>query len=115
MTNEITALEGTGNRRYQLLLLFPIVSPVQVAGANVVPNPSENLPEMAQTILAQGEKDTLDAGTAGFKTISFTADPSLSNPELVIRAREIYQAQKITFDVEYAERYKFAGVRIDES
>lgn len=114
MANEITALEGTGDNDYRILLLYPIATPKQVMGSNVIPTPSANLPSLGQQILTASEKAALDEGTLAFEVISFHKQPGMTNTQLAARAREIYAAKLTAFQSDYTKRYEFSGVRINQ-
>ena len=126
MANEITAIEGSG-RNYTLLFIASIPSPIQVGGSNVVPTPAnENgnpanpstLGPIAEAIVTQPEKDALNAGTAiyGTQNLNVYADGvKLTNQQLAARARAIYAAWKAQALADYAARYEFSGIRIDEA
>jgi hypothetical protein len=115
MANEITVLEGDGEKSYTLLFLFPVAAPVQVAGANVVPTPSSALPEMAAAILTSGEKAALDAGTSMFSVVPFSPASGLTNPQLQTRVKAIYAEQQTEKNRWYQQAYKYAGTRITYS
>ena len=96
MANEITVLESDGSFRFSLFLIFPIASPKQVSGANVVPTPATNpdatsaLPTIAGQVLSTAEKAALDGGTAAYRVIQFRKDTSLTNAQLLALARQKY-------------------------
>jgi hypothetical protein len=119
MANEITILEGNGSFRFGLFLIFPIASPQQVGGANVVPTPATNddgtsaLPPMADTVLAAAEKAALDAGTAAYRVIQFRKDPTLTGAQLLALVRQKYAEEEADFSRWYSQTYLHAGQRLD--
>lgn len=114
MANEITALQGN-NGSYTLLFLFPIASPAQAGGANIVEKASASLPAHAQAILSQAEKDAIDDGTLAWEAIDFQTSPGMTNPQLAARAREMYASRKAAFATEYASRNRWLGQRLNEA
>ncbi len=123
MANEITALEQQsqpgGAVRIGLFFIYPISAPAQVGGSNVVPTPYTvgglpAVPPIADAVITQPEKDSLDAGTSAFEGASFTDQTGLlTGAQMLARAQEVYTARKTAFDTEYVARYKFAGDRGD--
>lgn len=113
MANEITVLERTGRRTLRALFLYPIPTPKQVGGQNVVPTPSAGLPDIAQAVLAQAEKDALDAGTAAWDAVTFHPAANQTNQERLAALRRIYASRQADFDADYQRRYQFAGLRFD--
>jgi hypothetical protein len=114
MANEITVLDGDANKEYRLLFLFPITSPAQVAGSNVVVTPSAELPPFAGQILTTQEKADLDGGSLAFEVLTFRKSSDLSSPELAAMARAKYATRKSAYLAEYAVRFAHLGVRISE-
>ena len=112
MANEITALERDGEG-LTLLFLFPVATPVLVAGQNVVPTPSVDLPPLAAAVLTVAEKAARDAGTTLFEVLSFRAGGGLGGPALLARVRQLYQSRAATVAAEYSRRYQFAGNRFN--
>lgn len=115
MADEITALEGDGVGNYQLLFIYPIITPQQINGQNVVPTPSANLPQLASLILSQSQKASLDQGTSAFEVITLYAGNNLTNPQLVARGQSIYASRAAHYATRYAAIYKYAGAQIDAS
>lgn len=113
MANEITVLEGRFDRTYKLVFLYPITTPVQLSGQNVVPTPSADLPETAKVILSQAEMDNLDNGLLAFEVTTFRAQPGLAGAALLARVREIYSSRKSLFDIFYDRKYAYIGTRVD--
>jgi len=94
--------------RIGLLFLYPVASPIQVGGTNVVPTPSNGLPEIGGRVLDQSEKDALDAGTWAFEVVSYTVRPedqSMTNAQHLARAQEIYASRLATWLAAYDERW----------
>ncbi len=119
MAKEITILEGDGSFRFNLFLTFPIASPKQVGGANVVPTPATNadatsaLPLIADQILDAAEKAALDGGTAAYRVIQFRKDASLTNPQLLALVRQKYAKELADFNMWYSQTYRHAGQRFN--
>ncbi len=116
MANEITA--GPGNARantYPLLMLFTIPIPAVwfETSMQVVPTPSDGLPDWALNVLTQPELDALNAGNSLFY-IHTMHDEGLSNAQLQTRAQAKYADLQVTVLDDYDNRYKFAGRRIDK-
>ena len=118
MANEITTLEGDGSFRFSLFLIFPIASPKQVKGANVVPTPATDidganaLPSIADAVLTAAEKAALNDGTAAYRVIQFRKDASLTNAQLTALARQRYAEELAEFNRWYAQTYLHAGTRL---
>lgn len=110
MANEITVIEQAG-ADLALVFLYPIATPLQVGGANVVPTPSVGLPALAAVVFQSAEKAALDAGTAAFEVVSLTPDPALSPAQLLARAKVIYAAALAAFTSAYQLRYRWSGQR----
>ena len=115
MADEILVLEGDRDERYRMLMLFPIASPAQAGGSNVVPTPSSDLDSTAADLLTAGEISALDGGTLAYRMTSMHKEPGLTNPQLVARVQAIYAAQLADFEAEYAVRYAHIGTRVDAS
>jgi hypothetical protein len=118
MADEILVLEGDGNgTRYELLMLFPISTPKQVGGQNVIPTPVErddaNVALYPFTLLTQAERDALDAGTSYYVRRQFGKIPGLTNPQLVALAQAMYASIADEIETAYVNRYAHIGVRID--
>ncbi len=117
MTNEILIMEGNGSFRFSVLFLFPIVSPAQVGGSNVIPTPATNpdattaLPFVADRELSPVEKAALDAGTLAFKVVPFRKDPTLSPAQLTVQVRQLYADELATFNRTYIQTWLHAGLR----
>lgn len=122
MANEITACERR-NTSLMLFFVYLISSPRQVGGQNVVPtpatgtdsvgNPVSLLPSIVQKVISQAEIDALDAGVAAWETVSFRLIEGATGAELATEARRIYASKKSVFELTYAERYQYAGIRIN--
>ncbi len=120
MANEILVLEGNGERDYALLFLYPIAAPAQVtppggSATNVVPTPSSLLPSVAVPLLSTPEKAALDAGTAAFEVVNFTAAEGLSGAELIARAQDLYTRRAQAAAARYEARYRYIGTRLSAS
>ena len=113
MADEITILESDGSFRFRLCLIFPIASPAQVGGANVIPTPSVDLPTIANQLLSTVEKSTLDAGTTAFKVVQLRKDASLTNPQFEALAAQKYTEELTDFNRWYAQTYLHAGQRFN--
>ncbi len=119
MANEITILEGDGSFRFNLFFTFPIASPKQVGGFNVVPTPATDpvtgdnaLPTIADAVLTVAEKTALDNGTAAYKVVQFRKNASLSSGQLLTLARQMYADELTDFNRWYAQTYLHAGTRV---
>lgn len=117
MANEITIMEGV-SFRFSLFLIFPIATPVQVGGANVVPTPATDpdgnsaLPPIANSVLTIAEKTALDGGTAAYRVIQFRKDASLTNAQLLTLVRQKYAEELAKFNQQYTQTYRHAGLRV---
>jgi hypothetical protein len=109
MANEIVALEQNGDD-IGVLFLFPIGVPKQIAGANVVPTPSTNLPAVASAVLTAPEKAQLDAGTLAFTTMSFKRN-GIAGAALLAHVQSVYADALTEFTANYNTRYSLAGNR----
>lgn len=115
MANEITSGPGDGHGNYPLLFLFPIATPVQWAGtaSNVIPTPSNTLPEWAAALVTQAEKADLDSGVAMFYVYTPFRTDGLTGAQMIAQARLLYaqlMAERLSW---YANTYKYPGNRIN--
>lgn len=113
MANEITVLQGDGGERYSFVFGFPIASPKQIGGSNIVVTPSADLPAIAATVFAQADKDALDAGTAAFEVASMSRDPSLTLADFKAAVQGYYARRQAAFNAAYASKYEYAGLQIN--
>lgn len=112
MANEIVVLDKVGDG-YQLLFLYVIATPKQIAGANIAPTPSSQLPFIGAAVLNPPEKVALDAGTSAFEIITFIAR-NMSDADVQARARELYTKAKGAFLIRYREQFHaLVGTRIN--
>lgn len=112
MANEIRILEGDGDNNYQVLFLFPIGTPRQVNGVNVVPTPATTLSGMAATVAALPTMDVtaaLNAGTMAYEIVSFRKDSAATNAQLIARLQAIYASKVVEAGRVYTLRYQHAG------
>ena len=112
MANEITALEQHGIN-LSLLFLYPIASPKQVGGVNVVPTPSSDMPSLASLAITQPEKDSLDAGDAAWETHDLRIVVGATAGQLLAAAQSLYAEKKAAFLAAYAARLVWAGTRVN--
>jgi len=121
MADEILVLEGQAGDppAYKLLMLFPVASPKQAGGANVVPTPVPKAEAGTVTEpfswLTQAERDAIDGGTSAYRIVRFRKDAGLTNPQLIARVQEMYAAQLADFEADYTVRYAHIGVRVNAS
>ena len=114
MADEIIALEGKPkSNSYSLLMLFPIATPKQVNGANVVPTPQSELTTLEASLLTAGQKSALDAGTGVFQRTTIQVLENDTGPTLITKAQSKYTALAIQVSDEYDRRYKFTGSKVD--
>ncbi len=123
MANEITVLEQGANRSAQLFFIYPIASPAQVGGSNMVPTPATGqdnlgnsvsvLPDIAERVLTPPEKASLDAGTSVWEIVTFRPAVGLTGAQLITEARRVYAANKSAFDTRYLRRFGRAGQRFN--
>ena len=122
MANEIVALDTDGGVRYgvtgpgaalevNLLFLFPIATPKQVNGTNVVPTPTATLSAVAALALTSTEKTQIDAGTMAWRTLSVKKETALTAGEMLTLIRGIYAKQLTEFTNWYTEKYRYVGQR----
>lgn len=113
MANEIAVLDRDPNEgRARVLFLYLIASPKQVNGANVVPTPSANLPDLAKIVLLQAEKDALDAGTSAFGVHTFPVPTTTTNQEAATFLKTKWAIYDADFQTQYTARYSRTGTRI---
>lgn len=115
MANEIIVMEQAADGLFELCFLYPIPSPIQINGSNVVVTPSAELPPIASAVMSAGEKTALDNGTAAFEPETFRRDPALTGGALLTKVQALYAQRKSEFDTRYAQRYEFAGDRFNAS
>lgn len=116
MANEITSGPGDTDGNYPLLFIIPIPTPKVWnsginEGQNVVPTPSSTLPDWGVDILAQAEKDSLDAGTSLFMVYIFRTN-GLTGPQMIAKAQLLYTQESAKALADYAKIYKYPGNRI---
>ncbi len=112
MADEILVLEGDRHERYQVLVLFPVATPAQAGGANVVPTPAAGLPAPVAALLTATERSALDNGTLAYRMVRISKDAGLSNAQLAARLQTVYAAQLADFNAEYATRYAHIDTRV---
>ena len=117
MAQEIIVLEEVRNRA-QVVFLYPIAVPIQVASQNIVPTPTTDvlgadvLGWTLGLVLTAQEKIDLDAGTLAFERLSLRRDGD-SNAALLVRLKARYANRSTKFDAFYQTRYAQAGQRFD--
>lgn len=80
----------------------------------VISTSSDTLPEWALDLVSLDDIDKLDNGSIAFKITGFKLDINLSHADILARIREVYNAAKITFILEYEQKYhQFYGVSVD--
>lgn len=130
MANEITVIGQGRKSQFALFFRYDILAPIQVGviPENVVPTPATpkpsslnpspapggSLPEMVLRVIGVQEIIDLDNGDAAFEIASFKPVESMSIPDMVAKAREIYAVRKAEFLARYVQEYSNAGARIDE-
>lgn len=115
MANEMTVLSGNGRGIYDVLFIFTIAAPKQIAGVNIVETPSSTLPKYAPEILTQAEKDALDAGTTAFDVIQFQKQSGLTGAQLTAQLREIFLAAETQFNADYNARHLHLATRLSRT
>ena len=97
-------------------MIYPITTPKQVDGANVVPTPSSGLSDLAlQLATLHGHIAGLDAGTFQyeFQEVNLAGLESATGPQLVAFVQSIYAERLPTIEAEYQARYRFTGAAVD--
>ena len=115
MANEIIVMEQDNQGNFSLCFLYPIATPKQVNGTNIIVTPSSELPAIAAAVTTVGEKTALDNGTGAFQITSFKRDPTLTGPALLAKVQAVYALRKSEFDARYAAQYELAGNRYNAS
>lgn len=109
-------LDRRPNGAYNLLFLYPISTPAQAGGGNVIPTPSGNLPTYAAVLIGAPDVAELDAGTKMFELVPWTAPPELDGPGLLADAQKIYAKRKAEALAKYTERFHSRfGQRFNEA
>jgi hypothetical protein len=112
MADEILVLEGDRRERYRTLMLFPIATPAQAGGSNVVPTPSAELDAATAALLTAPELAGLDGGTLAYRMVAMRRAPGLTAAQLATELRRVYAEQLADFTAEYATRYAHIGTRV---
>ena len=112
MADEMLVLEGDRHERYRVLLLFPIASPAQAGGANVVPAPTAGLHAEVAALLSAAEQSGLDGGTLAYRIVAMKKAAGLAAAQLATELRRVYAEQLADFNAEYARRYAHIGQRV---
>lgn len=118
MANEIVVLErrrgGHGEKDIlKFLFLFPIVTPIQVNGANVVPTPAPDPASLEGLVMTAGERGGLDAGTMAYVVDDFAMAAGMSGAQVEARLQQIYTSRLADYQARYVERYQFLGNRFN--
>jgi hypothetical protein len=117
MANEIIIIEEIRDRA-QIVFLYPVASPIQVAGQNVVPSPTTNAvgdDALGWTLglaLTAQEKLDLDAGDLVFERLSMRRLGD-NNAAFLVRIQARYATRSAAFTAFYATRYAQAGARFN--
>lgn len=97
-----------------MLLLFAINTPKTVNGLNVIDADPGAIPLVGgRSIITNGERNAILAGTASFEILTIEFDPEATNVELEAIVQALYDERVAVFQAEYQARWLFAGVRID--
>jgi len=117
MAKEIRILEGDGDGRYSVLLLYPIATPkTYVDGGGVtrkvVPTPA---PEdgLVASLLSAAETAALDAGDAAWSIVPYGPHPDRTLVQHRDELRAIYVRERTRLTAWYQSRYAHVGVTID--
>lgn len=117
MADEIVILERRkGSPGYRdtvsFLFLFPITTPIQVNGSNIVTTPAPDITSLEGMVLTAGERTALNNGTMAYETSDFVRDAGMSAVEAANALKSIYASRYATFLNDYAARYQFTGTRV---
>lgn len=112
MANEICVLESPEPNRYTVVYLFPITTPVQVGGTNIIPTPTSGLPPLGVQALTTIEKAGLDAGTLAFEIDTVTREAGQTPAQLQLEVQTRYAVALARFNGDYARQYQRSGLRV---
>lgn len=104
---------GNGEREFGVVFLYPIPTPKQINGANVVPTPATALPADIQALLISAEITGLNAGTIAYDLFTFSKEQSRSDADVVEDLKIKYDVMKARKTQWYVERYRYAGTRLN--
>ena len=117
MAKEIRILEGDGDGRFSVFMLYPIATPkTYVDGGGVtrkvVPTPA---PEdgLVAALLSTAEKAALSAGDAAYSILPYGPAPDRTLAGHRDELRAIYEREKTRLTAWYQSRYAHVGVTID--
>lgn len=119
MANEILIVTiddyGDVGETYNCLFLYPVASPLDIAGTPVALTPSSTVPpEVTQyNLLTAGELDSLDSGTSAFLLVQVDNFDGLTDNEVLQKARDLYDNQKLTEGALLRRKYEKMGTRFN--
>ena len=112
MADEMLMLEGNRQERYQVLTLFPVATPAQAGGANVVPTPTAALPAEVAALITAAEQSGLDGGTLAYRVVAMKKAAGLTAAQLATELRRVYAQQLTDFNAENATRDAHIDTRV---
>jgi hypothetical protein len=113
MANEIAILDrDKASGTIRALFLYPVTTPVQVGGANVVPTPSAGLPALGSLVLTTQERAALDNGTLVFELVSFAFNPDITPAQAATALKARWVTAQAAAAANYGVTYQFIGTRL---
>ena len=122
MAKEIMCLGKPDGKTFSFLFFWAVDNPialpgwdgsVEQGGANVVPTPSDTLPEEVAGEFTMAEKAALDAGTWAFVVVMGFVDDSVDDATLGTIVQAQYALEETKWQAEYQLKYNRYGKRYD--
>ena len=120
MADEIVVLEGGRDDVYEILLLYPVVTPSTINGVDDANpsncdflKPSSDLPLAAQAILSTAEKAAIDDGTSTWQTFPFHKHLGLTNGQLAAQLQSVYTRALALYTEKYIAAFQHVGAKIN--
>lgn len=110
MANEIGVVRVNDDNTLTLVFLYPIATPIQVGGQNVVPTPATSggvsqLDPVVDRMLTTLEKTALDTGTLAYEMFQYNYDPGATPAQSLAKAQALYARRLTEFNTRYQMRY----------